>query len=687
MPLEQTPFFLSSRTNAGSNSQGTRFDVNLNPSFKIPDNATSARAFVHSATIPYVFPNVVAGKNTLRVILPTKLVGGTREATVTIPVGLYTLFSGEEPDIRAGTLETVLNKAVNRLMHDDVTTGNDAFDSHGLMSSDSPPVANFCTIRPNFILNRAELTLNHPRTGIDFTHAASTMKVLGFTEELSTRAPRFTVGSSADALNLSVTSYHTGGPYTVTIALDTKTYETRELEDAINGKTVAALAAHSPALPQYNIIKPGSLTVITEPQFDTTGDYEGFKLMGKFEYDDSTRLQFTFYNDSDIRHDPHHANLGDPSGQNAVLADNTTPKVMTVAVLTNQTDRNNQPISRAGAGYVQDDHVTWPTVRVGPATGINLGATAHTIVTQTDASGLFLDHQSDESSGAFFGPKHGTSYRVTSNVPCLLVMGDGNVQHVIGTGDDVVGAGLTIDITAVDSNGAITSAAINQAGTGYLDSRAIFQVQGGDYNAYLTVSVSGMGGSGLTVRPTTTTGGSVDTLDVIDSVRGYAVGDAFQVMPTVARPTMAPSNIGKVHGLDLTLLARTGTHMYDTATNVPTRNVRQDVCTGKGLTVDITADNHGTITHCTVNNQGYGYVEGDEVVIVQVGNSGTATVPQGFGCIVVVTLLDPAYPYARAAVTAMGAYNGYQVSSILGTDRTADPTLTGQELVTSTNSI
>ena len=44
----------------------------MNPPFTIPQKASSARAFVHSVTIPYVFPNVVEGENSLRIILPTR---------------------------------------------------------------------------------------------------------------------------------------------------------------------------------------------------------------------------------------------------------------------------------------------------------------------------------------------------------------------------------------------------------------------------------------------------------------------------------------------------------------------------------------------------------------------------------------------------------------------------------------
>ena len=88
-------FMMFARSQSRAADVGQReFDVTFNPSFTIPDKATSARAFVHSATIPYmcVFPNVVAGHQSLRVILPLKpaatainhtVAGGVREITIT----------------------------------------------------------------------------------------------------------------------------------------------------------------------------------------------------------------------------------------------------------------------------------------------------------------------------------------------------------------------------------------------------------------------------------------------------------------------------------------------------------------------------------------------------------------------------------------------------------------------------
>ena len=123
--MVQVPFFLSSATNHGANSSNTRFDVNLQPPLEIPNKATAARAFIHSATIPYTFPNVVAGKNTLRVQVPKDsnndgTMDTVHDMTITIPPGIYTLNSATTDASDSG-LETAINNAVaDRLRHFDV---------------------------------------------------------------------------------------------------------------------------------------------------------------------------------------------------------------------------------------------------------------------------------------------------------------------------------------------------------------------------------------------------------------------------------------------------------------------------------------------------------------------------------------------------------------------------------------
>ena len=63
---------------------------------------------------------------------------------------------------------------------------------------------------------------------------------------------------------------------------------------------------------------------------------------------------FTFYNDSNIQHHPHAINLGDPSGQNAVLSNTNVASVDKVAVV---------------AGFVGDFYIAPRTMIALPKVG------------------------------------------------------------------------------------------------------------------------------------------------------------------------------------------------------------------------------------------------------------------------------------------------------------------------------
>ena len=176
----------------------------MNPPLEIPAKATAARAFIHSATVPFVFPNVVSGKNGLRVLIPTKdltehnLGSGMREVTITVPVGLYSL------DPAQGlSLADMINARVNAFIRSDNQQGANAIEKNELVDHEGKN--NFCTITPNFIINRAEITFNHAFTGIDFTHAESTLDILGFTERCVNEREVFSAAPAPFQLSLTFT--------------------------------------------------------------------------------------------------------------------------------------------------------------------------------------------------------------------------------------------------------------------------------------------------------------------------------------------------------------------------------------------------------------------------------------------------------------------------------------------------
>ncbi len=178
----QEPFFVSSASHHGRDENSRRFVLQLQPPMTIPAEATSARAFVHSATVPYTFPNVVAGKNTLRIGVPLDAdfdgvveVPTTKGFNVSIAPGIYTL----DKDDTSNSLERALNEAIAHAVAADRGPDYATYEA-GMHLVDAQGVPNFLTLTPNFALGRVDLTLNHDHTNIQWTNAATTLEILGF---------------------------------------------------------------------------------------------------------------------------------------------------------------------------------------------------------------------------------------------------------------------------------------------------------------------------------------------------------------------------------------------------------------------------------------------------------------------------------------------------------------------------
>ncbi len=178
----QEPFFVSSATHHGRDENSRRFVLQLQPPMTIPAEATSARAFVHSATVPYTFPNVVAGKNTLRIGVPMDAdfdgvveIPTTQGFNVSIAPGIYTL----DKDDTSNSLERALNEAIAHAVAADRGPDYATYEA-GMHLVDAQGVPNFLTLTPNFALGRVDLTLNHDHTNIQWTNAATTLEILGF---------------------------------------------------------------------------------------------------------------------------------------------------------------------------------------------------------------------------------------------------------------------------------------------------------------------------------------------------------------------------------------------------------------------------------------------------------------------------------------------------------------------------
>ena len=208
MPRTETQFFLSSAVSDDVNAGHTRFRVGLEPPMKI--EGSSARMFVHSATVPYTFPNITSANNALVVDV------GASTATITVPVGVYSLQD----------LQNAINEQVNAHMH-----------TQGLgLLVDGAGKANFVQLEPNARLNRVEATFAHIGTGIDASKTASTLQnVLGFDSLIGYAEPIVTVSDTAPfSVNVIITAGD-GGVTTATATASNGQHTASALLAEING--------------------------------------------------------------------------------------------------------------------------------------------------------------------------------------------------------------------------------------------------------------------------------------------------------------------------------------------------------------------------------------------------------------------------------------------------------------------
>ena len=207
MPRTETQFFLSSAVSEDVNVGHTRFRVGLEPPMKIEGN--SARMFVHSATVPYTFPNITVSNNQLIVDV------GPSTATITVPVGVYSLQD----------LEDAINEQVNAHMH-----------TEGLaLLADGAGKADFVKLEPNARLNRVEATFAHVGTGMDCSKTGSTLRtILGFDALIGYAEPVITVSAEAP-LSVSVTVTTDKETSTVTATANNGTHTASQLLTEING--------------------------------------------------------------------------------------------------------------------------------------------------------------------------------------------------------------------------------------------------------------------------------------------------------------------------------------------------------------------------------------------------------------------------------------------------------------------
>ena len=684
MPTQQVPFFLSSAAHHSANESTTRFDVVMNPPFEIPQEATSARAFIHSATVPFVFPNVIAGENGLRVILPIKDVeghvigNGMREVTITIPPGLYTL----DPTQGSGTIAAAINERVNQVINDDTNTGDNAFEGELIGKTTEKP--DFCTLEPDYVLNRVKLTLNHSFTGIDFTHAESTLKILGFDGRVENEVEKFAVGSSPNN-NLALTITATQGgdkDYVVEIPGGGSgiQYTAPALERAINLAVRAALKAASKH--EYDIIQTNSLIVSHEGINNSqTGVFDSVFINGKWTYADKTKVYFTHYNDSQIMH--HDAGGGDPAKDNPTLAGNasTLGKVGTVIVTNNGTGYNTAsnvsaqnfgPVISLTVDAVGTGYTTQPKVAATGGSGAELlvsttadGAGAITGITVVSGGIGYVNGETvtllggggDATATVTVGTASGLTLDVTGPGTVSAINAtpsNHGINYATETGLDTSGGsgtGLKVDITAIPTGAAGSVSDVLIANGGFL-------VPGTGYSEATDVATTSATGTGLTVD-ITVNAGAIHTIAVRARGQGYSFEDVVQITGGGANAESKVFSLaaaGKIN--DVTLLSGGSGYVVGDTVDI-SQGTGLDSTAAQGGQVEITAIADGALTIATVASTGTGYAV-DDFVSVLGGN----------------------YGRVQVASLVRETYDGYQVSSILGretTDTTGASAFIGRE--------
>ena len=177
-------------------------------SLRVPENAKSARCFVHSATVPYTFPNIDNTNNALVVD------AGVSTTTISLDVGVYSL----------SDMQDAINQKVNAYLH----------SSGEAVLVDASGAANFCTLAPDNQRNRVKITFNHLGTGCSFEKAASTMApVLGFRQLTGYAEPTLSV-SNEEPLSVNITWYMSGSTNTSTVTIPNGSYAASQLKDTLN---------------------------------------------------------------------------------------------------------------------------------------------------------------------------------------------------------------------------------------------------------------------------------------------------------------------------------------------------------------------------------------------------------------------------------------------------------------------
>ncbi len=344
-------------------------------------------------------------------------------------------------------------------------------------------------------------------------------------------------------------------------------------------------------------------------------------------------------------------------------------------------------VNGAGTGYLIGDSLQITNPNLGGVSTLNLGTlsggvggfTSGTNVSTTGGSGsaLTFDTTVDGNgnitnlsvNAAGTGYANGETITIVNanaggaSTIDTLVGGTGyaNGTAIATTGGG--GSGLTLNLTT--SNGVVTNAAINAAGTGYAVDDTITIVNanatgvrtlgsiataGTGYAAGSAIATTASGsGTGFTADITVDGSGSVTGVTINDDGSGYANSEVL---------TITNANASGVKTLGSISAGGTG---YGSGTALNTTSSGS----GSGLTVNVTVTN-GVVDGVSINNDGSGYAASEVITIANANASGVNTLGT-------VTAAGSGYSTGSALATTTGGS---------GTGLTVDITANGSGGVT-----
>ena len=303
-------------------------------------------------------------------------------------------------------------------------------------------------------------------------------------------------------------------------------------------------------------------------------------------------------------------------------------------------------LNTAGTGYLIGDTITITNPNLGGVKTLNLGSLSNgvggftsgtavatsssgsgtncTVDTTANASGA-LTNVTINAAGS--GYAIGETLTITNPNAGGVATVDtlvGGTGYANGTAIATTGGGgssLSLDITT--SNGVVTGATVNAAGTGYAvdDTITIVNANSTGIKTLGSIATAGTGyANGTAIATSASASGSAATVDItVDgsgAVTGVTINDDGLNYAASEVLTITNANASGVK----TLAGSGGGTGYTAANGIATTSSGS----GTGLTVDVTVSN-GVVTGVTINDDGLNYAASEVITITNANATGVKT--------------------------------------------------------------